>query len=194
MRAALYMRVSSDKQTTANQLPELQRYIDFHRWEAIEIYTDEDVSGKKTSRPAFDRMMQDAREKKFDVILVVRLDRLGRSAKHLLSILEELRGYGVGFASATQGIDTTTPAGKFLFTVLSGVAELEADFIRERTKAGLERVRKEGSKSGKSIGGQARINHQEVIRMRHKGQTQAQVAETLAISVDSVRRIEREAA
>jgi DNA invertase Pin-like site-specific DNA recombinase len=189
MRAALYMRVSSDKQTTVNQLPELQRYIDFHRWTAAETYIDEDASGKRTSRPAFDRMMSDARQGKFDVVLVVRLDRLGRSARHLLSVLDELKQHNVAFASVSQGIDTTTSAGKFLFTVLSGVAELEADFIRERTLAGLARARREG----KRLGAQQSIDRTLVLKLRGEGQTQASTAKVLQCSERSIQRIERAA-
>jgi DNA invertase Pin-like site-specific DNA recombinase len=185
MRVALYMRVSTDSQDAAHQLPELQRYVDFHKWTVTEIYTDEGVSGRKSSRPALDRMMADARSKKFDVVVVFKLDRLGRSAKHLLSVLDELNSFGIGFASVTQGIDTTNAAGRLLFTVLGAMAEFESSLISERTRAGLNTART----SGKTLGRKVSIDYERVKAMRAEGLTQAAIAAALDISIDSVRRI-----
>lgn len=189
MKAALYLRVSTDKQTTSNQLPDLMRYVEFHKWNVVETYIDEDVSGKKISRPAFDRMMLDAHLNKFDVVLVVRLDRLSRSVKHLLSTLEVLDKLGIGFASVTQNIDTTTAAGKLLFTILGAMAEFESTLISERTKAGLARVRKDGSKSGRRIGRPTRdICALKLTQMRSQGMSARRIALELNVPLTTLHR------
>jgi DNA invertase Pin-like site-specific DNA recombinase len=189
MRVAFYLRVSTDDQTTDNQLPELHRYAEFHKWDVAETYVDKGISGRKTSRPAFDRMMADARARRFDVVCVVKLDRLGRSTQHLLAILSELEKLGIGFASVTQGLDTTNPAGRLLFTVLAAMAEFESSLIVERTRAGLRNARSNGKTLGRSVS----INREQVKRLRSEGRTQAAIATELGIHVNSVRRVERAA-
>jgi site-specific DNA recombinase len=98
---------------------------------------DEAVSGARDSRPALNEMLADARRGRFDLVLVVRLDRLGRNLRHLLTVLEELSEHGIAFASATEPIDTSSPAGRMVVAVLGAAAELERSLLRERTKAGL---------------------------------------------------------
>ena len=137
--------------------------------------------------------MSDAAAKQFDVVVVAKLDRLSRSMKHLLDTLDTLSNSGVAFASATQNIDTTTAAGKLMFNLLGAFAEFEATLISERTKAGLARVRTNGSKSGKKIGGQPVVNPNQVLGLRAQGRTQAQVAEVLGCTTRTINRIERAA-
>lgn len=148
-QVALYVRVSTQDQTNKNQLLELKSYCERNGLEVYKKYADNGVSGIKTTRPALDLMLQDMRSKKFKVVLVSKFDRLGRSTIHLLQVLEEMKNRGVRLVATSQGIDTSTPEGKFFYTILSGVAELEREMIRSRVISGLERAKKEGKPIGK---------------------------------------------
>lgn len=152
MRAGLYLRVSTSDQTTLNQELELKRYCELNNLEVYQIYKDEGVSGAKTSRPQLDLMLQDMRNKLFDVVVVWKFDRLGRSTAHLLQVLEELQNKGIRLIATSQNIDTSNPMGKFFFTILSGFAEMERELIRERILLGLERRRKQGKTMGRPKG------------------------------------------
>jgi DNA invertase Pin-like site-specific DNA recombinase len=148
-RCATYLRVSTDQQNFINQQPDIDRYVQFKNLTVVQTYVDEGVSGRKTSRPALTRMLVDARAGRFDILVVAKLDRLGRSAKHLLTILDELDGLGIAFASATQDIDTGSASGRLLYTVLGAVAEFESTLISERTLAGLRIARSRGARLGR---------------------------------------------
>jgi len=152
MKAALYLRVSTSDQTTMNQELELKRYCEKENLEIYNIYRDEGVSGSKTSRPQLDLMLQDMRNKCFDVIIVWKFDRLGRSTQHLLQVLEELQNKKVRLIATSQNIDTSNPMGKFFFTILSGFAEMEREMIRERIKLSVSRRKKEGKPVGRLKG------------------------------------------
>jgi len=152
MKAALYLRVSTSEQTTLNQELELNKYCELQGIEVYKIYKDEGVSGAKTSRPQLDDMLHDMRQKLFDCVVVWKFDRLGRSTAHLLQVLEELKNIDVRLIATSQNIDTSTPMGKFFFTILSGFAEMEREMIRERIKLGLKRRRKEGKVMGRPSG------------------------------------------
>src|ERR1039458_7338689 len=123
-RVALYVRVSTGEQNLDLQLDELTEYASFRKWGLVETYADK-MSGAKDRRPALDRLMADAKRGKFDVVAVWRFDRLARSTSHLLRALEEFAALGVDFVSLKESIDTRTPTGKMVFTVLQAVAELE---------------------------------------------------------------------
>jgi DNA invertase Pin-like site-specific DNA recombinase len=152
MKAALYLRVSTSDQTTLNQELELKKYCERESLEVYSIYKDEGISGTKTSRPELDRMLQDMRSKLFDVVVVWKFDRLGRSTAHLLQVLEELKNKGVRLIATSQNIDTSTPMGKFFFTILSGFAEMEREMITERIKLGLARRKNQGKPLGRQKG------------------------------------------
>ncbi len=147
-RAAIYARVSTLDQTTENQLTELRDYIDTRGWTARE-YVDEGVSGSIESRPALDQLLRDARRRRFDALVCWRLDRLGRSVKHLILFLEELSALGVAFISLAEDIDATTPAGRLQMHILGAIAEFERARIGERVRLGLERVRAQGQTLGR---------------------------------------------
>src|ERR1019366_174828 len=136
MRAAIYARVSTTEQSTELQLRDLRHYATARGIVANE-YVDTGFSGAKQSRPALDRLMEDGRKRRFDCVLVWRFDRFARSTKHLLLALEEFRSLGIQFISYQENIDTTSPLGQALFTIVSAVAQLERDLIRERVRAGL---------------------------------------------------------
>lgn len=152
MKGALYLRVSTTDQTTLNQELELKKYCELNNIEVFRIYKDEGVSGSKTSRPQLDLMLQDMRNKCFDLIVCWKFDRLGRSTQHLLQVLEELQNKKVRLIATSQNIDTSNPMGKFFFTILSGFSEMERELIVERIKLGLERRKKEGKLMGRPKG------------------------------------------
>ena len=151
-RVAIYIRVSTSDQTTLNQEIELKKYCFNNDYEIYKIYNDEGESGSKTSRPQLDLMLQDMRNKEFDIVLVWKFDRLGRSTAHLLQVLEEMKNKDVRLIATSQSIDTETPMGKFFFTILSGFAEMEREMIRERIKLGLARRKKQGKPIGRIKG------------------------------------------
>ena len=133
MRAAIYARVSTTDQAVDNQLLELRRYVEARGWTPAE-YVDMGVSGAKDRRPELDRLLADAKRRKFDVLVVWRLDRLGRNLKHLVVLLDELQALGISFVSMGEGIDCTTPAGRLQLHVLAALAEFERGRIQERSR------------------------------------------------------------
>ena len=152
MRAALYIRVSTLDQTTLNQELELVEYCKRNNIEIFKIYKEEGVSGSKTSRPQLDLMLQDMRNKMFDVLIVWKFDRLGRSTAHLLQVLQELQNKKIGLIATSQNNDTNTSMGKLFFTILAGFSEMERDLITERIKLGLLRRKKQGKILGRPKG------------------------------------------
>jgi DNA invertase Pin-like site-specific DNA recombinase len=150
-RAALYLRVSTDGQTTENQRRELVEVAARAGWQIVDVYEDAGISGAKgrADRPAFNRLHEDAIRRRFDVVLAWSVDRLGRSLSDLLRFLEELRGLGVGLYLHKQALDTTTPAGKAMFQMLGVFAEFERAMIQERVRSGLARAKAQGKKLGR---------------------------------------------
>jgi DNA invertase Pin-like site-specific DNA recombinase len=147
-RAAIYARVSTFDQEPENQLAELRRFVAARGWTATE-YVDRGVSGAKGRRPALDQLVRDAKRRKFDALVCWRLDRLGRSLKHLITLLDEMQALGVAFVTLGEGIDTTTPAGRLQLHVLSAISQFERDRLAERVRAGLARARAQGVKLGR---------------------------------------------
>jgi DNA invertase Pin-like site-specific DNA recombinase len=149
-RAAIFTRVSTDRQTTDNQLQRLREVAERSGWQVVEIY-EETVSGAaaRGKRPAYDRMLKDATRRKFDVMLAWDVSRLGRSLRELLDCFETLRTIGVDLYLDQQGVDTTTPAGRALFGMAGVFAEFERAMLIERTRAGLDRARAAGTRLGR---------------------------------------------
>src|SRR5580658_147237 len=143
MRVAIYARVSTanNGQDPTMQTRELKEYIERRGWQLAGEYVDVGVSGSKERRLELDRMMADAHRRRFDVVAVWKFDRMARSVSHLLRVLETFNSLGIAFVSLREQIDTSTPAGKMIFTVLGAVAELERSLICERVKAGLRNAR-----------------------------------------------------
>jgi len=150
MKVAAYARVSTNNhhQDPEVQLRDIRAFCKFKGWEIVETYIDKGVSGAKASRPALNRMMVDAEAKKFDAVVVWKFDRFARSAQHMLKALETFNSHGIAFASTTESIDTSTPTGKMVFTVLAAVAEMERSITIERIHAGLRNARAKGRKPG----------------------------------------------
>ena len=147
-RAAIYARVSTLDQEPENQLVDLRRYVAARGWTAVE-FVDRGVSGSRDRRPALDAVLTDVKRRRFDVLVCWRLDRLGRSLKHLVTLLDELQALGVAFVSLQEGIDATTPAGKLQMHILAAIAEFERARIAERVRAGLARARANGTRLGR---------------------------------------------
>lgn len=148
LHAGIYARVSTADQTCENQLLELRRYCEARGWTTTE-YVDNGVSGAKDRRPALDRLMTDARQRRIDTVIVWRLDRFGRSLKHLIDAIRDLHDAGVAFVCPDQNIDTASTTGRLMLHVLGAFAEFERDLIRERINAGLARARKHGKRLGR---------------------------------------------
>jgi DNA invertase Pin-like site-specific DNA recombinase len=150
-RAAIYARVSTDGQTTDNQLRELRLVAERNGWQIVQEYVDHGISGAKgrEQRPAFDALWKDVTRKQFDVVMVWAVDRLGRSLAHLVNFLSEIHAKKVDLFIYQQGIDTTTPAGKALFGMMGVFSEFERSMIQERVKAGIRRFRSNGRRWGR---------------------------------------------
>jgi DNA invertase Pin-like site-specific DNA recombinase len=147
-RAAIYARVSTTDQSPENQLGALRAYVAARGWTAAE-HVDHGVSGTKERRPALDALLAEARRRKIDVVVCIKLDRLARSVRHMVALAAELEALGVALVVIDQAIDTTTPAGRLLFNVLASIAEFERDLIRERVVAGLRRAKAQGRRLGR---------------------------------------------
>lgn len=148
-RAALYLRVSTLDQEPENQRRELLAYLEARGWTLTREYCDQGVSGSAERRPALDELLQDARRRRFDVLVCWRLDRLGRNLRHLICLLDELRALSVEFVSIGEGIDCTTPAGRLQLHLLAALAEFERGRIIERVRAGLDRRKAQGKPLGR---------------------------------------------
>jgi DNA invertase Pin-like site-specific DNA recombinase len=149
MKAAIYARVSTFDQNVSMQLNDLRRLAKQRGFEVWKEYVDAGQSGGKTSRPSLDAMLADAQRGRFKVLLVWKLDRLGRSTSHLISLLEDFKTWNVQLVSFGEGLDFTTTAGKLFYTLLGAFAEFEKDTIRERVRAGLRNARARGIQLGR---------------------------------------------
>ena len=188
-RAAIYARVSTDNQTTENQIGELRTHAKRMGWEVVREYVDQGISGAKRreQRPAYDQMLKDAARKEFDVIAAWSVDRLGRSLQDLVVFLGEIHGKRIDLYLHQQGLDTTTPAGKALFQMCGVFAEFERAMIVERVNAGLARARAQGKQLGRPRVGAA--IESKVRKLRAKQHGIMRIAKSLGIGVGTVQRI-----
>jgi len=180
-KCAIYARVSTagKGQDVDLQLKDLRGYVQGRGWEIFREYVDNGISGRKDKRPSLDMLMNDARKKCFDAVLVWRFDRFARSTKHLVTALEEFKHLGIDFISYQENIDTSSPMGKAMFTIVSAIAELEADIIRERVIAGIANAKAKGVKLGRPSPG---FDERELIGLRNNGLTIRGIAERLNLS------------
>jgi putative DNA-invertase from lambdoid prophage Rac len=181
MKTALYARVStSDKGLDPEmQLRELREYCERRGWTVSAEYVDVGVSGAKDSRPQLNKLMAEAKQRRFDSILVWKLDRFGRSLKHLVSALGEFEALGVAFVSLRDAFDLTTPAGRLMFNMVASFAEFERDLIRERVKAGIANRRAKGFRVGRKP---ISIDSAKLQALRSEGRTIREIATTLGCS------------
>ena len=185
MKAAIYTRVSTDKQTDDSQLNELRAYCQRRGWAGVTEYRDV-ISGAKFSRTGLDMLMADVRRGKLDVVICFKLDRLGRSLPHLAQIVAELTTHRVALVCPSQGIDTSglNPASQLQLNILMAIAEFERSLIKERVTAGLRAAKAKGTRLGRpaTLNGHAT----EVARLRAEGLGLRAISRQLGISIGSV--------
>ncbi len=184
-RVGLYMRVSTRDQSCEMQLNDLERYSKERRFKVFRVYKDNGVSGTKESRPALSELMNDAKKRKFDVVLVWRFDRFARSTKHLISALYEFRNLGIDFISYQENIDTSSPLGEAVFTIISAMAKLERDIIAERVKGGLRRAQANGKRLGRP---KSDVNTDKIVEYRRQKKSIRQIARELNLTNNLVFR------
>lgn len=189
--AALYIRVSTDKQTTANQERELREVAKRSGWKIVEVFRDAGISGAKgrDERPGLDKLMKGVARKDFDLVGAWSVDRLGRSLQNLVALLAELHAKKVDLYLHQQGIDTTTPAGKAMFQMMGVFAEFERAMIVERVRCGLARARAQGKTLGRRRNDDPK-RAAEVRRLRARGVGMGKIARTLGVGVSYVQRLE----
>lgn len=182
-RVAIYARVSTLDQSTSNQREELTAYAKNRGWEIYRVY-EEKLSGASDKRPEFQRMMADARQRRFDVCLCLKLDRMYRSTKGMLQTLEEFNELGVEFVSLRDQIDLTTATGKLMAMLLSAVAEFERSLILERVKTGIIHAKAKGVRFGRPVS----RDDGRIRALRSQGKSYRQIAKQLGVSTGAVQR------
>ncbi|MBC7540684.1 MAG: recombinase family protein [Bacteriovorax sp.] len=183
---ALYVRVSTQEQNHDLQRNELISFVNARGWNLFKIYSDVG-SGAKNNRQALNELLQDARNKKFEVVMTWKLDRLFRSLKHFVNTLNQFQDLNIEFVSLKDGFDATNPSGRLLMHLLASFAEFEASIIRERVISGLKAAKVRGVQ----LGTPRKIDHSQVQSLIHQGLTTSSIAHRLKISEPSVSRIRK---
>ena len=187
-RAALYCRVSTGDQHLETQLLDLRELAKQRGFEIVGEYTDV-ISGAKSKRPGLERLMADARRRRFDVLLVAAFDRIARNVRHFLEVLDELNHLSIQFVSLRESIDTSGPLGRAMVVIVGAIAELERSLIVERVRAGMRRAKLEGRRIGRQP---LNIDREQVVADRKSGMSLTQVARKYGISRASVCRLMKE--
>jgi DNA invertase Pin-like site-specific DNA recombinase len=187
MRAAIYARVSTTGHGQDPQLQtrEIREYCERQGWQVAGEYVDAGISGAKDSRPELNRLLADAHRRRFDAVVVWKFDRFARSVSHLLRALETFNSLGIAFVSLSEQIDTTTPTGKMVFTVLGAVAELERSLIAERVRAGLRNARAKGKRLGRP---RVVVDARRIAALRDSGASWATVCRETGLSKGTAQR------
>src|ERR1039458_6314047 len=189
-RAAIYVRVSTPDQRVESQLYDLRAMAAQRGYEIVHEYEDRGVSGTKARRPGLDAMMADARRKKFSVVLVAAFDRIARSTRNFLQIIDELDSMGIEFISRREGVATGDAMGRLFVTIISAIAELERSLVVERVKSGMRRAKLEGRQIGRA---RLDINREQVVQDRRSGLSLTTVAKRHSIRRATVCRLMQEA-
>ena len=190
MKAAIYVRVSTPDQHVESQLYDLREFAAQRGFEVVHEYEDRGVCGQKARRPGLDALMADARRRKFSIVLVAAFDRIARSTRNFLQIIDELDSLEIEFISRREGVATGGPMGRLFVTIISAIAELERSLTVERVKSGIRRAKLEGRQIGRA---RLDVDRQEVIEDRRTGMSLTQVASKHSISRASVCRLMNEA-
>ena len=189
-KAAIYVRVSTPDQHVESQLYDLREFAAHKGYEIVHEYEDRGVSGKNARRPGLDALMADARRKKFSVVLVAAFDRIARSTKNFLQVVDELDSMGIEFVSRREGVATGDAMGRLFVTVISAIAELERSLVVERVKSGMRRAKLEGRQIGRA---RLDVDREQLILDRRSGMSLTIVAKRHNISRASVCRLMKEA-
>ena len=186
MRIAIYSRVSTNGkgQDTEVQARELREYAARRGWAIVQEFSDSGFSGAKESRPALDEMLTAAKRRHFDAILCWKLDRIGRSLKHLVNLLAELEAIGVALISFSDSLDLSTPQGRLMFQIIGAMAEFERSLICERVKAGIAHRKAQGKKFGGRTA--KRLDMAEISRLRESGASMAEIARAMRVSTGTI--------
>ena len=186
-RVAIYARVSTTNhgQDAGLQTRELGQFTEARGWTLVDNYIDVGISGAKDSRPELNRLMADAHKRKFDVVVVWKFDRFARSVSHLLRALETFQALGIEFVSLSEQLDTSTPTGTMVFTVLGAVAELERSLIAERVRSGLRNAKAKGKRLGRP---RKVVDASKIATLRAQGRSWRTIARQLGMSARSARR------
>lgn len=189
-RVALYARVSTlnGHQDPEMQLSELREYATRRGLSIHEEYVDQGVSGSKESRPALNRLMSEAQRCRFDAVLVWKIDRFGRSLKHLVNSLADLSAYGIAFISLRDNLDLSTPSGRLMFQIIGAMAEFERALIQERVKAGLRNAKAKGKRIGRP---RQPVDSLLVLKLRAEGLSWRGISERLGLGLGTVYRAVR---
>jgi DNA invertase Pin-like site-specific DNA recombinase len=189
-RAAIYARVSTTEQHIDSQLYDLRTFAEQRGYEVVFEYTDVGVSGTKTRRPGLDAMLKDARKRRFSVVLVAAFDRMARSTKHFLQVIDEFDSLGIEFISRRENIDTSGPMGRFFIVLISALAEAEKNIIVERIRAGMRRAKLEGQRLGRAP---LDVDRAAIVRDRLNGMSLMKCSKKYGVSRASVIRFVRNA-
>lgn len=185
MRVAIYARVSTTNgQSPEMQLSDLREYASRRGWDVFGEYVDSGVSGAKESRPELNRLMADAHRRHFDVVLCWKIDRFGRSLKHLVNTLADLDSYGIAFVSLRDNLDLSTPSGRLMFQIIGAMAEFERSLIQERVRAGLRNARIKGRTLGRP---RRVVSGDQMARLREQGASFREIAKAVGASPGTVR-------
>ena len=187
-KVAIYVRVSTSGQTVENQERELLAHCQRQGWQVFEIYRDEGFSGAVAERPALRAMMADARLGRFNLLVVWKIDRLARSISHLLEVLTELKGLGIGFVSLTEAINTETAQGRMLCSFLAAIAEFERELVVERVRSGMARAKANGVKIGRP---RTAFDYAKAAELRKQGLGYKAIARALSVPRTTVYRVLR---
>jgi DNA invertase Pin-like site-specific DNA recombinase len=186
MRVALYARVSTlNGQHPEMQLAELREYVSRRGWQIVGEYVDEGISGSRERRPQLDRLMADAHRRKFVAVLVWKIDRFGRSLRHLVNALADLDAYGVAFVSLRDNLDLSTPSGRLMFQVIGAMSEFEKSLIIERVRAGLRNAVARGVRLGRPT---RIVDAAEIGRLRTSGASWREISQRMRIGVGTAIR------
>jgi DNA invertase Pin-like site-specific DNA recombinase len=185
-RLALYARVSTlVGQSPEMQLVELREYAARRGWQVVEEYVDHGVSGAKESRPALNRLMTDAKQRRFDAVAVWKIDRFGRSLRHLVNSIAELENLGVSFVSLRDSIDLSSPSGVLMFQLIAAMSQFERSLIQERVRAGLQNAKRKGKRLGRRP---VDVDLSDVASLRHSGASWRMISQEMGISVGKLHK------
>jgi DNA invertase Pin-like site-specific DNA recombinase len=187
MKVALYARVSTNLgQDPELQLGELRELCKSRGWIISDEYVDRGVSGAKERRPALDKLLEDAHRRRFDVLLCWKLDRVGRSLRHLVNLLAELEARGIGFVALRDNVDLTTPAGRLMFQIIGAMAEFERALIQERVRAGLRLAKQRGKQLGRP---KVKVDAARIASFRDSGLSRRAIQRETGIGATTLRRV-----
>ena len=187
-RVAIYARVSTTNhgQDVGLQTGDLHQFAEARGWKLADEYVDSGVSGSKDSRPELNRLMADAHKRRFDVVLVWKLDRFGRSLRHLVNALAEFESLGIAFVSLSDNLDLSTASGRLMFNIIGAMAEFERELIRERVKAGMRNAKAKGTRIGRP---RANVDTAQIAHLRAQGLSWKKIAKQMGLGVGTLYRV-----